>query len=478
MDLLNKTFYIHKYEIRDLASCNCVLEQMCDDLNNKKMLSLQQQKALQWLDEGKTFFITGGAGCGKRKAAYLINGVTIHAFAGIETGVKSVDYYKRHMHPDIKKTWLETDVLIIDEISMINAPTFDLLHLIACEIRQCYDELFGGVQVIACGDFFQLPPVTGEFVFKSKIWQHYMTEVLVLTQCFRQKEDAQCFGALNEIRFGQVSDQTIDYFMTRCFEKDENLNSKYTKLFFRNIEVDCYNKEKMQTIKQEGYWFYAKDDVKNPNIPCTFQIPAAVYLKIGAIVMLVRNINVEEGLCNGTISTVILIENNAVWIKKMKFEYQTEETIFSNNSIYTEHFFFIKDDYKDEDIVEELQLYSETQSPDEIVYHVEQKTMEGFETQMKNSIYFADLFQNFFMGYNRFIQDANVRAVFNILENDSGWRLIRICNIKIKTLSNLTERSMMKLQDFELSGFKRKMFMTDEEIEKKKKRNKTYYEKN
>ncbi|XP_065654913.1 ATP-dependent DNA helicase PIF1-like [Hydra vulgaris] len=206
------------------------------------MLSLQQQKALQWVDEGKNFFLTGGAGCGKSyivnqiaqseqiyktihitastgKAAYLINGVTIHAFAGIETGVKNVDYYKRHMHPDIKKTWLETDVLIIDEISIINASTFDLLHSIACEIRQCYDKLFGGVQVIACGDFFQLPPVTGQFVFKSQIWQHYMTEVLILTQCFRQKDDEQIFGALNEIRFGQVSDKTIDCFMTRCFEK-------------------------------------------------------------------------------------------------------------------------------------------------------------------------------------------------------------------------------------------------------------------
>ncbi|XP_065645833.1 uncharacterized protein LOC136076288 [Hydra vulgaris] len=196
------------------------------------MLSLQQQKALQWLDDGINFFITGGAGCGKSyivkeiaqsrqiykiihitastgKAAHLLNGVTIHAFAGIETGVKSLDYYKRHMHPDIKKRWLETDVSIIDEISMINAQTFDLLHLIACEIKQCYDELFGGIQVIACGEFFQLPPVTGKFVFKSKIWQQNMTEVLVLTECFKQKEDAQFFGALNEIRFGQVSDQLL-----------------------------------------------------------------------------------------------------------------------------------------------------------------------------------------------------------------------------------------------------------------------------
>ncbi|XP_065675732.1 ATP-dependent DNA helicase PIF1-like [Hydra vulgaris] len=329
------------------------------------MLSLQQQKARQWLDDGINFFITGGAGCGKKyivkeiaqsiqiyktihitastgKAVHLLNGVTIHAFAGIETGVKSLDYYKRHMHPDIKKMWLETDVLIIDEISMINAQTFDLLHLIACEMKQCYDELFGGIQVIACGDFFQLPPVTGEFVFKSKIWQQYMTEVLVLTECFRQKEDAQFFGALNEIRFGQVSDQTIDYFVRRCFEKDENLNIKYTRLFFRNMKVDVYNDNKMETIKQEGYWFYAKDVIKNQNIQCSFQIPAAVYLKIGAIVMLVRNINVEEGLCNGTIGTVFLIENNAVWVnmnkKEVKIECVKEEILDCSHAVVGSRF--------------------------------------------------------------------------------------------------------------------------------------------
>ncbi|XP_065659046.1 ATP-dependent DNA helicase PIF1-like [Hydra vulgaris] len=214
---------------------------------------------------------------------------------------------------------------------MINAQTFDLLHLIACEIKQCYDELFGGIQVIACGDFFQLPPIKGVFVFKSKIWQQYMTEVLVLTECFRQKEDAQFFGALNEIRFGQVSDQTIDYFMTRCFEKDENLNNKYTRLFFRNVEVDVYNNNKMKSIKHEGYWFYAKDDIKNPNIQCSFHIPATVYLKLGAIVMLVKNINVEEGLCNGSIGTVILKENNAVWVnlnkKEVKIECVKEEIL-------------------------------------------------------------------------------------------------------------------------------------------------------
>ncbi|XP_065665383.1 ATP-dependent DNA helicase PIF1-like [Hydra vulgaris] len=277
------------------------------------MLSLQQQKALQWLDEGINFLITGGAGCGKtstEKAAHLLNGVTIHAFAGIEIGVKSLEYYKRHMHPDIKKTWLETD---------------------------CYDELFEGIQIIACGDFFQLTPVKGKFVFKSKIWQQYMTQVLVLTECFKQKEDAQFFGALNEIRFGQVSDQTIDYFMTRCFVNDENINNKYTRLVFRNLEVDIYNNNKMDNIKYEGRWFYAKDVIKNPNIPYSFQITAAVYLKISVVVMLVRNINVEEGLCNGSVGTVTLLEINAVWVsmngKEVKIEFVKEDILDCSHTV-------------------------------------------------------------------------------------------------------------------------------------------------
>ncbi|XP_065651080.1 ATP-dependent DNA helicase PIF1-like [Hydra vulgaris] len=332
------------------------------------MLSLLQQKALRWLDDGVNFFNTGGAGCGKSyivkeiaqstqisktihitastgNAAYLLNGVTIHAFAGIETAVK------------------------------------------ACKITQCDDELFGGIQVIACGDFFQLPPVKEEFVFKSKLWQQYMNPVLVLTECFRQKEDAKFFEALNEIRF-----------------------------------VDVYNSKKMNDIKDKGRWFYAKDVIKNPNIQFTFQIPAAIHLKINAVVMLVRNINVEEGLCNGTVASrmglplrlafsftvhkaqgstmnkvvinfncnafnntlyyvslsrvcnindIYIIHNNEEELRKYLITVNSDVKEFYKK--YIEHFYFIKDGYKDEDIVKELKLNAEIQNPDEIVYSSNKK---------------------------------------------------------------------------------------------------------
>ncbi|XP_065664445.1 ATP-dependent DNA helicase pif1-like [Hydra vulgaris] len=108
------------------------------------------------------------------------------------------------------------------------------------------------------------------------------------------------------------------------------------------MEVDVYNNNKMETIKQKGYWFYAKDVIKNQNIQSSFQIPAAVYLKIGAIVMLVRNIIAEEGLCNGTIGTVILIENNAVWVnmnkKEVKIECVKEEILDCSHAVVGSRF--------------------------------------------------------------------------------------------------------------------------------------------
>lgn len=58
-----------------------------------------------------------------------------------------------------KKNWRTTDVLIIDEISMINGTLFDTLEALARDIR-ADPRPFGGIQLVCTGDFFQLPPVS------------------------------------------------------------------------------------------------------------------------------------------------------------------------------------------------------------------------------------------------------------------------------------------------------------------------------
>ncbi|XP_065677299.1 uncharacterized protein LOC136092709 [Hydra vulgaris] len=325
---------------------------------NKKMtLSTKQKLAFQWFDKGLNFFITGSAGCGKSyildaiassdqifkniavtastgKAAHQIKGMTVHGFAGIEIGTKSVDYYYKHMQVDVLERWRNTHVLIIDEISMLNAETFDLLHHLACKINQCNDELFGGIQVITCGDFRQLPPVKGEYVLKSAIWKKYMFNVIELTESFRQ-ENIEFFNALNEIRIGKVSDKTVDLLMTRHYEADHNINSNFIRLFFTNMEVDFYNLRQLMSISSDERWFHSKDVIKNLKINPLFQIPISINIKIGAVVMLVKNINVEESLCNGTIGIVTFIETDGVWVNINGREFKIEnvrEDILDCNS--------------------------------------------------------------------------------------------------------------------------------------------------
>ncbi|XP_065660428.1 ATP-dependent DNA helicase PIF1-like [Hydra vulgaris] len=240
------------------------------------------------------------------------------------------------MQVDVLERWRNTHVLIIDEISMLNADTFDLLHNLAWKTNQCNDELCGGIQVITCGDFRQLPPVKGDYVFKSAIWKKYMFNVIELNESFRQ-ENIEIFNALNEIRIGKVSDKTVDLIMTRHFEVDHSINPNYIRLFFTNMEVDFNNSCQLMNIPSDEHWFHSKDVIKNSKINPIFQIPFCINNKIGAVVMLVKNINVEEGLCNGTIGVVSFVETDGVWViingKKLKIENVREDILDCTHNI-------------------------------------------------------------------------------------------------------------------------------------------------
>ncbi|XP_065678124.1 ATP-dependent DNA helicase PIF1-like [Hydra vulgaris] len=162
-----------------------------------------------------------------------------------------------------------------------------------------------------------------------------MFNVIELTESFRQ-ENVEFFNALNEIRIGKVSDKTLDLIMKRHFEVDHNINPNFIRLFFTNMEVDCYNSRKLMNIPSEGNWFHSKDVIKNSKTKPLFQIPISINIKIGAVVMLVKNINVE-GLCNGTIGVVTFIEIDVVWFningKEIKIENVRENILDCTHSI-------------------------------------------------------------------------------------------------------------------------------------------------
>ena len=184
---------------------------------------MTQSTALQILKLGHTTLLTGAAGAGKSYvlreyilylrahgvryavtastgiASTHINGTTIHAWSGIGIRQKlhSYDMDALEEKQNLYKRWNETQVLIIDEVSMLHASFVDMLDKLAKYMRRS-EKPFGGLQVVFTGDFFQLPPVVRGndeyesaevFAFTSKAWKEAKPVVCYLTEQFRQEDD-------------------------------------------------------------------------------------------------------------------------------------------------------------------------------------------------------------------------------------------------------------------------------------------------
>ncbi|KAK9254089.1 PIF1-like helicase-domain-containing protein [Lipomyces tetrasporus] len=192
----------------------------------KIFLSEEQRLVIRLVcEERKSVFFTGSAGTGKsvllreiistlrRKhsrdyeavavtastglAACNVGGVTLHSFAGFGLGKEDLPTLVKRIRRNKKamQRWLQTKVLIMDEISMVDGELFDKLEAIARQIRN-RDSPFGGIQLVVTGDFFQLPPVpdygkkTSSFAFEANSWNIAIPETICLTQVFRQKDQS------------------------------------------------------------------------------------------------------------------------------------------------------------------------------------------------------------------------------------------------------------------------------------------------
>ena len=193
-------------------------------------LSVEQQLAFDEFNSGNNVFITGPGGSGKTElirqffksskqriqvcaltgcAAILLEckAKTIHSWAGIGIANGTVEEVVAKCTSNRFKMsqWIKTDVLIIDEVSMMSQKIFDILNLIGKKMRK-NDKPFGGIHLVFSGDFYQLPPIGSDdessaFCFESENWNSTFNSIIKLKTIFRQTD--QIYSTiLNQIREG------------------------------------------------------------------------------------------------------------------------------------------------------------------------------------------------------------------------------------------------------------------------------------
>ncbi|XP_076765651.1 pif1 DNA helicase [Xylocopa sonorina] len=298
----------------------------------------EQSRILEAVLSGKNIFFTGSAGTGKSYllrriiaalppevtmatastgvAACHIGGITLHQFAGIGLGTANLDRcYQMASRNSSASMWRKTKHLIIDEISMVDGEYFDKIEAVARHIRR-NERPFGGIQLILCGDFFQLPPVSSrdkkaQFCFESSAWEkcvHFNYEL----QIVHRQKDSEFVQILNNIRIGRVTDEIAEKLKATAKQKIEDNGILATRLCSHVNEAEEINEFQLNELKSESKVYTAQDS--DPSMTTTLNqqltVPDKLILKIGAQVMLLKNINLSTGLVNGARGVIVKFADN------------------------------------------------------------------------------------------------------------------------------------------------------------------------
>ena len=324
-------------------------------------LSKEQQLAYNKYVQGNNIFITGPGGAGKSAlirmiykhaltqfkdihvtamtgcASILLNckAKTLHSWAGIGLGNGTNEQLitKIKKNKFLKAIWKGTEILVIDEVSMLSLKLFNMLNAIGKAVRG-NSRPFGGIQLIFSGDFYQLPPVgnrdepeTQQFCFESNDWNSVFHRdcQIELVKIFRQTDEVYS-TILNQIREGKIKRKSNDMLLEYVGrEIDPKLVAEPTKLFPTKNKVEQINVSKMTALHGDEKEFkikYIKDlemtkndrikrlDFTDKDIQVELDFLAGnlmcdkeIKLKLGAQVMCIINMKSEQGdvlICNGS----------------------------------------------------------------------------------------------------------------------------------------------------------------------------------
>lgn len=330
-------------------------------------LNIQQQTIVEKYLKGENLFITGPGGSGKTFLIKLIvedaikkqkpykvcaltgcaaillecGATTLHSFAGIGLANGPVNQVVERVVKNKyrKANWKNTELLIIDEVSMLSLKLFIILDLIAKRVKQKRTTPFGGMQIIFSGDFYQLPPVGNEndpdsfkFCFETPLWDELFPKKnqIMLQTIFRQTDEKYA-KILNRLRVGEITKTGIEE-LQKCvnkkFEDNDNPtilmplrkyadiinNKEYNKL--DKTSEHTYEVKPVETIDKQNTHSIWPDDEKLHELQSltnSIMVDKKITLRIGSIVMCV--VNLSSTIYNGSKGIVIEFKDGNPLVK-------------------------------------------------------------------------------------------------------------------------------------------------------------------
>ena len=384
-------------------------------------------------------FLTGGAGVGKsyvtnevishyRKAgkqvvalgstgvsAVNIDGFTVHSFFvfGIANNFEELEAGDRRAKKrlsDLKKVLQATDLIIIDEISMVSA---DLLDMIAYRVENMG---FLG-KLLFVGDFFQLPPVQKQqgnhlfgdrlYAFESSAWHRFDLIVIELTE-MKRTQDAEFTHILSKVRKGICDDEIIDY-MIGLSNHDEVYENEPTYLFGRNDAVDRTNRAKIDELDTEETILFAHIEMfgkvhekKLEGWKKMLPISEQLTLKVGAPVLFTVNkwgkfVNGERGILRTIEEDYLIVEKEDEFVRVERHDFDLLDMVIH-----------------DDGTIETVSLATLSQFPLKLAYAVTIHKSQGMS--IDNLVCNVDYIfapSQFYVAISRAIEPKHLKIDFN-----------------------------------------------------------------
>ena len=397
-------------------------------------------------------FLTGGAGVGKSYitnevikdyrnrakqvvslgstgvSAVNIGGFTVHSFFvfGIASNFEELNQSDKRAKSrlnDLKKILKATDLIIIDEISMVST---DLLDMIAYRLNN-YGYLG---KVLFVGDFFQLPPVQknsrndvfGEklYAFESLAWERFELMVIELSE-MKRTTDAEFTHILSKVRMGICDDEIIHY-MTRLWN-NEQMDKEPTYLYGRNLEVEQTNRAKLNELDTEETILFANVEMfgsvhekKLSGWKNMLPISEQLTLKVGVPILF--TVNKWGKFVNGERGILRQIEDDYLVVEKAEEYVRVERHAFDLVDMLV----------KDDGTVETMSLATLSQFPLKLAYAVTIHKSQGMS--IDNLVCNVDnIFapSQFYVAISRAVNPKNLKIDFN--RGDLTQYLNRVVNV-------------------------------------------------